>query len=169
LDLVGRFLASHGRSLDELGAGAKEALMAHAWPGNVRELKNTIARSVALSGAGPLRLHVEPDPHLVLNAAEPEAPRPGVEPDPPANAAHRPGVPGASASFPDPWFALPLKEAKRRLDDEFEQAYLVQLLERHAGRIASAAREAGIARAYLHALIRRHGLTRQAPRFERAP
>jgi two-component system, NtrC family, response regulator GlrR len=48
--------------------------------------------------------------------------------------------------------------ARRRVLDEFERAYVVALLERTAGNVAAAARDAGVNRSYLHRLIRRHDL-----------
>ena len=51
---------------------------------------------------------------------------------------------------------LPLREAK----DEFERNYLVQLLARHKGNLASASRAAGLHPKSLARLLRRYGLGR---------
>ncbi len=49
-----------------------------------------------------------------------------------------------------------LSEARERAVRAFERAYLVALLERHRGRVAEAATEAEVDRAYLYRLIRKH-------------
>jgi two-component system response regulator GlrR len=53
---------------------------------------------------------------------------------------------------------LPFKEAKERLVDSFTKEYLVALLERCNGNISRMAREAGIARNYVHRLVAKYGL-----------
>jgi two-component system response regulator GlrR len=54
--------------------------------------------------------------------------------------------------------ALPYEVARRQALDEFERAYVVGLLARADGKVAIAARDAGVNRAYLYRLMRRHGL-----------
>jgi len=53
---------------------------------------------------------------------------------------------------------IPYAEARQRALDEFERRYLEDLLRRHDGKVASAARAAGVNRAYLYRLLQRHGL-----------
>jgi len=48
--------------------------------------------------------------------------------------------------------------ARRQALDNFERSYITALLERHQGNVAAAARDAGLDRAYVHRLRRRHGL-----------
>lgn len=52
----------------------------------------------------------------------------------------------------------PFKVAKEELIDAFEHEYLKRLLERSDGRIAPAAREAGLNRKYFYDLLRKHKL-----------
>ena len=52
----------------------------------------------------------------------------------------------------------PFKEAKERLVDSFTREYLVALLEKCGGNISQMAREAGIARNYVHRLVTKYGL-----------
>ena len=54
---------------------------------------------------------------------------------------------------------LDFKEAKQRVVDAFELAYLKQLLARHDGNITRSAQEAGLTRYHLRELLKRHGLT----------
>jgi DNA-binding NtrC family response regulator len=53
---------------------------------------------------------------------------------------------------------LPFKQAKGRLVESFERAYLSELLARHHGNISRAAHAAGIDRNYIHRLVRKYGL-----------
>ena len=52
----------------------------------------------------------------------------------------------------------PYAEARRRALDAFERQYVEALLALHNGKVAGAARAAGMARVYLYRLMRRHGL-----------
>jgi DNA-binding NtrC family response regulator len=52
----------------------------------------------------------------------------------------------------------PFKDAKNDLIEEFEKAYLNDLLARNKQNISRSAREAGIERAYLQRLIRKYGM-----------
>jgi len=54
--------------------------------------------------------------------------------------------------------ALPYDVARRQSIDAFERAYVIGLLERYEGNVAASARAAGLNRAYLHRLLRRHGI-----------
>jgi DNA-binding NtrC family response regulator len=53
---------------------------------------------------------------------------------------------------------LPFKEAKERLVESFTREYLVALLDKCEGNISQMAREAGIARNYVHRLVAKYGL-----------
>jgi DNA-binding NtrC family response regulator len=54
---------------------------------------------------------------------------------------------------------LDFKEAKQRVVDAFESAYLRALLQRHDGNITRSAQEAGLTRYHLRELLKRHALT----------
>lgn len=69
----------------------------------------------------------------------------------------RDNAPPASDSS-EPGLMLPYAEARRRNHNEWERAYLEALLRKHDGRVASAAVAAGLDRAYVYKLLRRHGL-----------
>ena len=53
---------------------------------------------------------------------------------------------------------LPFKEAKERLVESFTKEYLQALLDKCNGNISQMAREAGIARNYVHRLVTKYGL-----------
>jgi len=54
--------------------------------------------------------------------------------------------------------SMPYEVARRQAIDAFERAYVTALLARTDDNVAQAARDAGVNRAYLHRLLRRHGL-----------
>jgi len=69
-----------------------------------------------------------------------------------------PGLPTAPHPSTTVDASLPYEVARRQAIDAFERAYVTSLLERAEGNVARAARDAGVNRAYLHRLLRRHGL-----------
>ncbi len=120
-------------------ADAVAGLQSHNWPGNVRELRNVVERAASLSdgalvGRSDLFFHRD---------SSKAAPAPIVNSD------------GGLTITP----GLDFKEAKQRVVDQFEIAYLRQLLERHEGNITRSAQEAGLTRYHLRELLKRHGLT----------
>ena len=118
------------------------ALGTHNWPGNVRELRNVIERAASLSD-GPIINRNDLFFHRDSRQSAPVA-APAASGDGPALAI----TPG-----------LDFKEAKQRVVDQFEVAYLRQLLQRHDGNITRSAQEAGLTRYHLRELLKRHGLT----------
>jgi DNA-binding NtrC family response regulator len=58
---------------------------------------------------------------------------------------------------------LELAEARRRALAAFERRYLEDLLAQHGGKVAAAARAAGVARVYLYRLLAKHGLRPGGP------
>lgn len=106
----------------------RDELKTYSWPGNIRELRNVLERLECIGPDGVIT------PHLHDDAAPQE---------------------GLALSFE---LDRPFKEAKEELIDTFEREYLEKLLERSNGRIAPAAREAGLNRKYFYDLLRKHGL-----------
>jgi DNA-binding NtrC family response regulator len=103
------------------------------WPGNVRELKNAVERWIA-----------SPD-------LEPQLPAVGTPPP------HLPAAADASAVD----LAVPFKQAKQRVVDDFDRRYVTALLEAHGGNISNAARAAGLDRMSIYKLPHRLGLGRR--------
>jgi transcriptional regulator with GAF, ATPase, and Fis domain len=137
--LVEHFLQQHWKRKGPRARFTPEAerlLLAHAWPGNVRELEHAVERACVLAG-GP-----ELGPELLPAELQPAA-----------------GTPG-------PAFARlhndELKAAREAAVDEVERTFLGALLERHGGNLSRASREAGLQRAYLQKLLRRHRIARPA-------
>ena len=118
-----------GRPVPGLSADAYQVLRSYSWPGNVRELSNVIRRAVAMA-TGPLA---------------------GVDdlPDELVAAAGRGAEPEEATGF----FAQRAEHVAR-----FERQFLVELLSRHVGDVAAAAREARLPRGTLYRLLKAHGL-----------
>jgi transcriptional regulator with GAF, ATPase, and Fis domain len=124
-----------------LGPTAKAKLMSHTWPGNVRELQGVIQRAVALSSGD------------VLEAADLDLPEREIQDlaGPTMALVTREGVSG-TCSFQD---------MKAKVIEEFERAYLIELLATHQGNISKAARAAKKERRAFQRLLHKHGLDRR--------
>ena len=106
--------------------------MQHDWPGNVRELRNLLERAAYMSAAAGSR-------ELLL----PSLPSSGAD------------ASGELFRFsPDATY----REARARIEDEFERRYVSWLLARHGGNLSAAAREVQMDRKHLHVLARKHGM-----------
>jgi DNA-binding NtrC family response regulator len=114
-----------------LTPSASERLARHEWSGNVRELKN-FAERVGMLLAGQFL-----DADAVARELRLAAPRAGT----------------MSVDS-----RLPYKDAKDEVLRQFEAHYLAELWSRCQGNLSAAAREAGMARQNLRALLRKAGL-----------
>lgn len=110
--------------------GTYEALMAHDWPGNVRELRNIVDRSIALSPGAESAGDLRFLQPDALPSADPLAVR----------------------------SELPWADAKQRVVDAFERAYLSELLLATEGNLSEASRRSGLDRKQLRVLARKHDL-----------
>ncbi len=110
---------------------------AYHWPGNVRELRNTLLRAIPFCDGDLIDLAALPD---ALTAAAP-------------------GPDSAVDGLPLPSAGLPFREAKDELIEAFERRYLEDLLERCAGNLSRAAREAGVDRKTIARMLKRHGIS----------
>jgi transcriptional regulator with GAF, ATPase, and Fis domain len=109
-----------------------EWLLQHDWPGNVRELRNLLERAAYMSAAAGSR-------ELLL-----------------------PSLPTGAGDAAEDFFRFSLaesyREARTRVEDEFERRYVSWLLARHGGNLSAAARAVQMDRKHLHVLARKHGL-----------
>jgi transcriptional regulator with GAF, ATPase, and Fis domain len=115
-----------------LSAETLAALAAHDWPGTVRELRNVLDRAIYMATAGgerELKLLDLPVTAAVANQG--------------------PTAFDSKKSY---------REVRDEFEADFERRYVGWLLERHAGNISAAAREAKMDRKHLYDLARRHGL-----------
>jgi DNA-binding NtrC family response regulator len=135
--LIAGFLerAGAGHLVASIGGPSFDRLTSYQWPGNVRELRNVITRAVAL--AGPARDFSELPILLRPTVSTPDA-EPTVRAD------------------------RPFHVAKDQVVDQFERAYLTDLVERAGGNLSAAARTAGLERKFLYRLLERNGLRTKA-------
>lgn len=113
---------------------AMRRMAAYPWPGNIRELRNSVERGGSLADGDVLTVA-----DLMPGAHKP-TPSSGVD----------------AAEFVHE--GLPFKEAKQRVLDRFEAAYLRALLEEHSGNITRSAKAAGLTRYHLRELSKKHGV-----------
>jgi DNA-binding NtrC family response regulator len=126
------FLHKHarraGRDLRRIGVEALRSLRERAWPGNVRELEAAIEHAVAMA-RGPALLPS----------------------DLPGDGGEKEGALGPRGELGE----LPYAQAKERVVDAFDRAYVEDLLERAAGNLSEAARIAGMDRSNWKRLVRK--------------
>jgi DNA-binding NtrC family response regulator len=114
-------------------------LMSYAWPGNVRELRNVLEQAAAISeGELVIDLPRNPRSKSIFSRTSPSA-----------NA-----LPMADL------LDKPFPEARDAALARFEKAYLLAALARHGGNVSRAAEACGVARNYLHRLMKRNGMRR---------
>ncbi len=109
------------------------AFKSHQWPGNVRELRNLIEMA-AYNPKRPVDLAAFLSLGRLKTAPDRHARKVEVDVN------------------------RPFKNAKNELVADFEKQYVKAILKKFDGNISMAAREAGIERAYLQRLVRKHGL-----------
>jgi transcriptional regulator with GAF, ATPase, and Fis domain len=119
----------------EVTQEALDRLLGYGWPGNVRELRNTVERAASLSES------------TLLDVTD-------LLPSSRTNLL--PVGPGSAARFVED--GLPFKEAKQRVIDEFEAAYLRALFDRHGDNVTRSAQAAGLTRYHLRELAKRYGI-----------
>ena len=130
-----------GKANLSIGHTAKARLMSHDWPGNVRELQAVIQRAVAMGSAETLEAHDLDLPE----AAKPELTGPTMT------------LLSRGKRFDDSSF----QSMKTKVIEEFERAYLCELLATHQGNISKAARAAKKERRAFQRLLHKHGLDRR--------
>ena len=128
-----RSILSKTRGAEGLAPGERtmEWLLQHDWPGNVRELRNLLERAAYMSAAAGSR-------ELLL-----------------------PSLPTGAGDAGEDFFRFSLaesyREARTRVEDEFERRYVAWLLARHGGNLSAAARAVQMDRKHLHVLARKQG------------
>ena len=129
-----------GRKSLHLNHTAMAKLMGYSWPGNVRELQGVIQRAVAMGSGDTLEA-------CDLDLPETETPK---LTGPTMALMSREGI--STNSFQD---------MKAKVIEEFERAYLSELLSTHQGNISKAARVAKKERRAFQRLLMKHGLDRR--------
>ena len=145
--LVRHFLRKYsvqtGKEVESVTVEAMRGLLARDWPGNVRELENAIHRAVVLTGsriAGEKEFGEESGEAFIPHPETGTAPKTLGE----------------------------LRREKKRLRQQsaagLERAFVLDALRRAGWNVSRAARETGMERTGLHALIKKHGIKREEER-----
>ncbi len=138
-ELARRRKAAGAPAPERPDASAMAILMRYDFPGNVRELRNIVERWAVLGTTH--------DPGEAQHSA-------------PESAAASSRAPTSGGAFGD-LMALPYHEAKDALAERFERAFVDSALEKSAGNVSKAARDAGIDRRHLQRLMVRFGIKSQ--------
>lgn len=132
---VQRFSEDFGKPIDAVTPRAMALLEAHDWPGNVRELEHAIERAVLLADGRTIDVDAIP--------ASDEHPN-TVWSD----------VPDTAASL-----AEHKKELRAGAVDHIERLFVLKALRATGWNVSRAARNVGMARPNLHALMRKHDIS----------
>ena len=132
-----RFSKEFDRPIDHISPAAMAVLESHDWPGNVRELEHAMERAILLADGTSIEL------------------------------ADIPGSGESTAVWKDiPDDAAALAELKQELRasavERVERLFVLKALRTAGWNVSQAARDVGMARPNLHALMRKHDIT--APR-----
>ncbi len=124
---------------------ALKVLAGYGWPGNVRELINVLERALLLSDGAAIRREDLPDEIGGTKTTRFAGPC---------------RVCGARAA--QEWLALPWREARRHLLECGEREYLQGLLQQSQGKIAPAARMAGMTTRALYDKMQKYELVKES-------
>jgi DNA-binding NtrC family response regulator len=128
--LAHHFLLKHrdkvGKRVEGFSPAALDKLLAYHWPGNVRELENKVHHALVLAQSD--RIHAE-EIQLELSSQSSSAPLDVTR---------------------------PFRDMKRDVIESFEREYTRELLRRHQGNLAAAARQAKMDRKNLWALVKKY-------------
>jgi DNA-binding NtrC family response regulator len=161
------FLANH--LARKAGLGSKEKLdgevieefLHRNWPGNVRELRNAVQKTLALRSVGGGRTVSAvfcPSADRGRGSVDDEPVQPMPARDPQGAALTFVEIDGARVGFSTDILAQPYREARSRVIDHFERAYLERLWQKAQGNLSEASRIAGVDRSYIRRLLQKHNL-----------
>jgi transcriptional regulator with GAF, ATPase, and Fis domain len=132
---VERFAEEFGKEVRGIAPQAMAVLEAHDWPGNVRELEHAMERAVLLADSRTIDVD--------------SIPAGGEHPN-----SFWSDVPDDAATLADR-----KQELRASAVDRIERLFVIKALRRAAWNVSQAARDVGMARPNLHALMRKHGIT----------
>ena len=135
----------------EFGKDALDRLATLPFAGNVRELRNLVERSASLADG------VEISMSDLMPASVTRTPPAGL-PAISTKAAQTVLAAQQAGAVGDELTRIPFKDAKARVLETFEPAYLRSILARFDGNITRAANAAGLTRYHLRELCKRYGL-----------
>ncbi|RMG15148.1 MAG: sigma-54-dependent Fis family transcriptional regulator [Planctomycetota bacterium] len=139
-------------------AQCEERLLGYDWPGNVRELRNVLEKAVILSDGGEVSAALLPSASGAAGGGRARHEAPGDAGPLDEDRSPAPSlVIDANTSF---------GEAKARMIEQWEIAYVQTLLRMTGGNIARGARLAKLDKKNLHRKIKQYGIDVQALRDE---
>lgn len=141
---------SAGKSINEFSAETRQALEAYAWPGNDEEARAVMKRAAYTCNSGA---DLTPG-KLGLTGQNVVAMRPKLEVVS-TNGMNTPVMSPEEA-------AEGYMTVKKKWSEQFEREYLIGALNRHAGNVSAAAREAKIDRSNFLRLLRKYAIKAQA-------
>jgi len=130
-----RFAKEFEKPIDAITPQAMAVLEAHDWPGNVRELEHAVERAVLLTEGRTIDLDAIPTGGASPIAAWNE-------------------VPDDAATLADV-----KQELRTHAADRVERLFVIKALRNADWNVSQAARDVGMARPNLHALMRKHDIT----------
>jgi transcriptional regulator with PAS, ATPase and Fis domain len=122
----------HGRRVGAISREAMALLQAYDFPGNMRELKNALEHAVIMTSTDEVRADDLPKSF--------RGPKAGAE------------------AKPKPARAPTLEQLREAWLEPHEKRYLTELLDECAGKVAAAARKAGVDRVTLYRLMKKRGV-----------
>jgi DNA-binding NtrC family response regulator len=132
---VQRFAEEFAKPIDSITPRAMSVLEAHDWPGNVRELEHAMERAVLLADGRTIDVEAIPTGGEQLGTVWAD-------------------VPDDAAALADRKQAL-----RAGAVDRIERLFVIKALRKAGWNVSQAARDVGMARPNLHALMRKHGIT----------
>lgn len=169
-----RLCSGYGIPGKEFSGDFVETLAAYDWPGNVRELFSVVERAV-VSGKHepvlyathlPLNLRVAKARGKVARHSSPPAPQDHVaEASDQAQQTTGTGLPDSesapqSALLDETGKPRPWKDVREDALNNLEDRYCRELIDYSGGNVTAAGRVSGLSRQRLHALLRKHEITR---------
>lgn len=158
----------YGRGPCSFSSAAMDRLLAYDWPGNVREVESVVQRAVVLTPSQIIR------PEDIDLPTHEEGPKEGpAERGVTLQSAHSSESRRAAAPFDSGetlrtlqevaarYGTLGLTKAKEQVLEQFERAYLRDVLENCGGNVSKAARVARKERRSFQRLIQKYGLDRR--------
>lgn len=156
LQLAGYFMEINQKRLGvqglRLADGAKATLLNYPWPGNVRELEHVLSRAAlkAISEQGRDRRAVElSESHFDISAAGYPEFNALVDSTISTRVAESNTLPGNVFLLPDK-----VESLKSAIDD-FQTELIQQVVDKHQGNLAQAAKELGVNRSNFYRLLKR--------------
>jgi len=146
---VARECALRGGQVKGIAEDFTEALHSHDWPGNVRELANAVTAAVARAGDDPVLFAAHLPPHIRVPLARAAAENHLTPTGPCSGGDGGSSMPGMADSF----------ATLREMREQFEKAYLEELVHRADGDVETACRLAGLSRPHVYTLLKKHALT----------